>query len=130
MWQKGQSGNPAGKPKGAKNLSKTQKRRSLAKKIQSLLDKNFEGFVKDYQSLEPVERVKIYTTLLQYVEPKKQAVDVKTQTELEYKEMQVLIEQSPDEMASIVAGRMLELRAGGGDVDESETDNFESDEDL
>lgn len=70
--QKGQTGNPNGRPKGSKN--------KVTKEIKNFATSFIEGrqeqFEKDYDSLEPLERVKIFEKIMQYVIPK--AVKIET----------------------------------------------------
>jgi hypothetical protein len=74
-FTKGQSGNPAGKPKGAQH----KVTRQLRETITAFLESNFESVVQDFHELPPKERAKLYCDLLQYAVPKLQAVsqDVK-----------------------------------------------------
>lgn len=69
-FKKGYSGNPTGKPKGAKNKTTLD----LRKAINDFLNENFEKIKSDIDSLEPKDRVKIYIDLLQYGLPKLQTV--------------------------------------------------------
>ncbi|MCE3279689.1 MAG: hypothetical protein K0S44_1880 [Bacteroidetes bacterium] len=71
-FKKGQSGNPAGKPKGAKN--KTGEK--LRETITNFLEKEFETIKKDFKKLSPKERAKLYTDLLPFSVPKLQAMSL------------------------------------------------------
>lgn len=113
MFKKGQSGNPNGRPKGSGNNEKA----ILTHKINLLLNKNIDVIIKDFESLEPVERVRAFTALAQYVLPKMQAVDVSTQIQTEYQEMQMLLDKSPDSAISAIAGKMLVLKPNNNNED-------------
>ena len=76
-FQKGQSGNPEGRPKGAKN----RVGKDLRDRIISFLSNEFENIQKDFEVLESRDRVKLYFYLLQYGLPKLQAVTTETQLE-------------------------------------------------
>ncbi len=69
-YQKGQSGNPQGRPKGAKNKVKSK----LLDAISSIIEDNIERLQEDLDSLEPQDRVKALTNLIGYIIPKQQAV--------------------------------------------------------
>ena len=86
-FKKGMSGNPAGKPKGAKNKVTLQ----LRELITQFLEERFETIVSDFKKLEPKERVKFYCDLLQFGLPKLQSVS----TEIEFEK---LTEEQLDEI--------------------------------
>lgn len=67
---KGQSGNPRGKPKGAKNKISPGTKAF----IQEFLAENREQFKKDYKKLSPLRRAQLYASLFPYDAPKLQAV--------------------------------------------------------
>ena len=61
-------GNP-GKPRGAKN----KVNQGLRDKIAMLLDSEFDNIKKDLVKMQPKDRLKFYTDLLQYGLPRLQA---------------------------------------------------------
>lgn len=69
-YSKGQSGNPQGRPKGAKNKIKSR----LLDALTSIVEDNIERLQEDLNSLEPQDRVKAVTNLIGYIIPKQQAV--------------------------------------------------------
>ena len=69
-FQKGISGNINGRPKGSKNKAGE----GLRNLISGFLEQRFEQVVKDFEQLEPKDRIKVFTDLLQYSVPKLQAV--------------------------------------------------------
>ena len=70
-WEPGESGNPAGRAKGAKN-----KIRSTTKLwIKSLLENNRDQLEADFLKLDAKDRWIITERLLQYSVPKMQAVE-------------------------------------------------------
>jgi predicted component of type VI protein secretion system len=70
--RKGQTNNPAGKPPGTKNKINAE----LRLMINDFLNSEFETIKDDFQKLEPKERMKFYTDLLQYGLPKLQATNL------------------------------------------------------
>ncbi len=69
-FKKGKSGNPTGRPAGSKNKAGGQ----LRDMITDFLEQRFEDVVQNFEQLEPKDRLKVYTDLLQYGLPKLQAV--------------------------------------------------------
>jgi hypothetical protein len=74
-FEKGISGNPEGRPKGAVNRTSQQ----LREMISGFLEENFEKVVSDFGELKPKDRVKLYCDLLQYGLPRLQAVQIETE---------------------------------------------------
>ena len=69
-FKKGNSGNPTGRKPGSKNKASGK----LREVITSFLEERFENVVNDFEQLEPKDRIKVFTDLLQYSVPKMQAV--------------------------------------------------------
>ena len=61
------------------------------------------------KKLESLERVKVFTSLLNYVLPKQQAVSVEAQVEAEYKALERLLESAPGEFVDKIAERIVEF---------------------
>lgn len=76
-FEKGNSGNPDGRPKGTNNKLTKQ----LRETINDFLETNFETVINDFEKLTPKERLKFYCELLQYGLPKLQAVQMETDFE-------------------------------------------------
>ena len=74
-FEKGVSGNPDGRPKGATNKTTAQVRELVT----GFLEDNFEQVKIDFSLLSPKSRVKLYCDLLQYGLPKLQAVQIETE---------------------------------------------------
>ena len=77
MYKEGQSGNPNGRPKGAKNKIGVD----LRDIISEFLTEQFPVIVEDFKTLKPRERARVYSELLQYGLPKLQAISLETQLE-------------------------------------------------
>lgn len=76
-FEKGISGNPEGRPKGATNKTSLQ----LREMITDFLETNFEKIKNDFEMLSAKERAKLYCDLLQYGLPKLQTVQLETDFE-------------------------------------------------
>ena len=74
-FEQGISGNPEGRPKGAKNKTTSQ----LRETINNFLENNFEQVMKDFTELSPKDRAKLYCDLLQYGLPRLQAIQLETE---------------------------------------------------
>ncbi len=68
-FEKGKSGNPNGKPKGAKDKINQE----LRQRISDFLNGEFETVTNDFKKLDPKDKLKFYTDLMQYGIPKLQA---------------------------------------------------------
>ena len=78
--------------------------------ITSIIDTNRSKFEKDLADLEPGERVKVISNLLQYVTPKMQSVSPNEMLESEYKKLEELLESAPDEVVDKIVERINKLK--------------------
>ena len=113
-FKSGKSGNPNGRPKGARNRATSD----LVERIELILDKNTKQLQKDLDSLQPVERVKAITGLIGYVIPKKQALNMQQSLDYEYHKLEVLLKTAPDEAIEQIMERVQSLR--GKEVSDGE----------
>lgn len=65
-FQPGQSGNPAGRPPGAKSKMSSE----LAEKMTQFLADDFDLFQADWKEIKPLERTKLRAQLYEYIMPK------------------------------------------------------------
>jgi vacuolar-type H+-ATPase subunit E/Vma4 len=74
-FEKGQSGNPNGRPKGAKDKATKE----IREKIASILEEHFtpERVTEDLEAMEPKERLMFLSKLLDYAVPKLKQTDIK-----------------------------------------------------
>jgi len=72
MFEKGKSGNPNGRPKGAKNRLTTELRGTL----KSIVENELENLPESLAGLPANERLAFVLKLLPYVLPRVQAVDM------------------------------------------------------
>jgi hypothetical protein len=65
-FQAGQSGNPAGRPKGTGNKFTT----AIKERIENVLESLDETLLADLQRMEPGRRVELWAQLQEYIRPK------------------------------------------------------------
>ena len=78
-FKKGQSGNPKGRPRGAKNKATNE----LREWVERFINDNLATIANDIKELEPNERVKFFLALLNYTLPKQQSVKAEINDERE-----------------------------------------------
>ena len=78
-FKKGQSGNPKGRPRGAKNKATNE----LREWVERFINDNLDTIANDIKELEPNERVKFFLALLNYTLPKQQSVKAEINDERE-----------------------------------------------
>ena len=76
-FNKGKSGNPKGRPRGAKGKAPS----ALIDRVRLLIEANFDKLQNDLEALPPAERVRAIIKLLDYVLPKRSNIDVNGQIE-------------------------------------------------
>lgn len=91
-FEKGESGNPAGRPKGSFN--KTTK--ELRQMISDFLMENFEEVQQTFKELPPKEKVKLYCDLLSFALPRLRPVDETVLERLSDQELDELFEKLKD----------------------------------
>ena len=82
--------------------------------ISAVIDGNREQFEKDLEKLEPGERVRIISNLLQYVTPKMQSMSPGEMLDAEYRKLEELLESAPDEVVDKIIERINRLKDEAG----------------
>lgn len=83
---------------------------SLKEFIRNLIDHNREQIIADMKELEPYKRLLFIERLIGYVLPKQAAVDIQSQIDAEYKALERLIDDAPDEFIDRITDKVLKLQ--------------------
>ena len=78
--------------------------------IASIIDTNRNKFEEDLELLEPGDRVRVISNLLQYVTPKMQSVSPGEMLDAEYRKLEELLESAPDEVVDKIVERINKLK--------------------
>lgn len=105
-FKKGESGNPKGRPRGARNKTRSD----VVDMIARIVENNLATFQNDLDSLEPRERVRAITSLMGYVVPKLQATTSDELIAAEYEHLSALMEQAPDEVIDEIYKRFSKIK--------------------
>ena len=83
---------------------------TLKEFIKNLIDDNRSQVIADMQELEPYQRLLFIERLIGYVLPKQAAVDIQSQIDAEYKALERLIDEAPDEFIDKITDKVLKLQ--------------------
>jgi len=83
---------------------------SLKEFIKNLIDNNRSQIIADMKELAPYQRLLFIERLMGYVLPKQASMDVKSQIEAEYKALERLIDDAPDDFIDRITDKVLKLQ--------------------
>ena len=86
----------------------------MLERITDIIDDNVDRLQKDLAKLSPAERVKALTSLIGYVIPKKQSLNVQESLDYEYQRLKDLLESAPDDAIDEIVERMNAMRESDG----------------
>ena len=92
-YAKGHSGNPKGKPTGAKNKINI----ALKERVRLLIDNNFEKLESDLIKLDSQARITAIIKLMEFVLPRQHKQEIELSAELERKR-KTIADLFPDEL--------------------------------
>jgi len=98
-------GRLGGRAKGTPNKTTS----TVKEWLTQLVDANRKQIEKGLKTMDPVERVKLFGQLLNYIVPKQQAVSVEASIQAEYNEMAKLLQSAPDAVIDKLAERVQEI---------------------
>lgn len=82
--------------------------------IWKVIDGKRQQFENDLDDLEPGERVRAISNLLQYVTPKMQSASPEGLLEAEYKRLEEFLESAPDEVVDRIVERINKMKDESG----------------
>lgn len=105
-------GRAKGTPKtgGRKRGTPNKVNATLREFIGKIIDDNRERIIEDLQELDPYQRLLFIERLINYVLPKQSSVDIQSQIEAEYKALEQLIDDAPDEFVDRITDKVLKLQ--------------------
>ena len=103
---KGKTNNPNGRPKGSKNKTASEIREAF----QKLVSDNLEGLQEDLDKLEPEKRISYIIKLSELILPKLQSLSVENQIDIEYKQLEALLNKAPEQAIEQITAKILTIK--------------------
>lgn len=104
--KKGDVINPNGRPKGAKNKTAAQIREAF----QLLISDNIDQLQSDLKEMPPDKRFAMIVKLSEFVLPKLQSLSIDNQIELEYKQLEALLNKAPEQAIEQITAKILTIK--------------------
>lgn len=104
--KKGDIINPNGRPKGAANKTTSEIRAAF----QQLVSNNIDTLQSDLESMEPEKRVSYIIKLSEFILPRLQSLSFENQIELEYKQLEALLNSAPEQAIEAITAKILTLK--------------------
>lgn len=112
--KKGEVINPKGRPKNSQNKTTSEIRAAF----QQLVSNNIDKLQTDLESMEPEKRVSYIIKLSEFILPRLQSLSIENQIELEYKQLEALLNSAPEQAIEAITTKILTLK-----IDNNESSN-------
>lgn len=112
--KKGDIINPSGRPKGAANKTTSEIRAAF----QQLVSNNIDKLQDDIEKLKPEQRISFILKMAEFLLPKLQSLSIQNQIELEYKQLEALLNNATPEAIEAITAKILTLK-----IQNNETEN-------
>lgn len=101
-----------GKGRMGGRLAGSQNKVTMAQKewIKQLVDSNRETFEQDLRNIESKERLTILISLLKFTVPQLQSMTIENQLQIEYQELQKLLEATPEKYIEQISKKIITLK--------------------
>lgn len=83
---------------------------SLKEFIKNLINDNREQIIEDLRALQPYQRLLFIERLINYVLPKQASADIQSQIDVEYKALERLIDDAPDEFVNKITDKIIKIQ--------------------
>lgn len=104
--KKGQTLPGAGRPKNSTNKSTAEIRQAF----QQLVSNNIDTLQTDLESMQPEKRVSYILKMSEFILPRLQSMDITSQLELEYQQLEALLSKAPDEVIEQITAKILTIK--------------------
>jgi hypothetical protein len=112
--KKGEVLNPSGRPKGAANKTTSEIRAAF----QLLVSNNIDTLQADIDKLEPEKRIAYIIKFAEFLLPKLQSLSIENQLDMEYKQLEMLLNSATPEAIEAITAKILTLK-----IQNNESDN-------
>lgn len=78
--------------------------------VEAILAKNKKQIERDFANVDPDSRLRFVEKLMAYVLPKKSQISVEEVAKEEFKQLEILLDNAPDEAIQAIAEKVVELQ--------------------